>query len=214
MIGAAQLTDDLVASAINGSSEAAATIAVTLEPQVRLMVTARLSHTPDRFNTIDDIVQLVMMGLDGNLNRITIPTVGGLKAYVSRIVSNKVADHIRRPPAETAKTGVRSLDSAIDAFSNAGPIWQFLSDDGTSPLSAVARRDEFNRVMHELGQLRDADREIITLAFFDQLASSQIADMLNITRPAASMRLIRAIESLRRNVTGSSQIQSPNDATN
>ncbi len=214
MIGAAQLTDDIVADAINGSASAAATIATTLEPQVRLMVTARLSSTPDRFNAIDDIVQLVMMGLGGNITRITIPTVGGLKAYVSRIVSNKVADHIRRPPAETARTGVRSLDSAIDAFSNAGPIAQFLSDGGTSPLSAIARRDEFNRIMHELGQLRKPERELITLAFFDQLSTAQIAEIHGITRPAASMRLIRAIETLRRNVTGSSQIHHPHDETN
>lgn len=81
-----------------------------------------------------------------------------------------------------------------------------LSASGTSPLSAADRFDCLQNVLGELGQLNERHREIITLAFFDQLATGEIADRLGISRPAASMLLIRAIKALRRRVTGSSQL--------
>jgi DNA-directed RNA polymerase specialized sigma24 family protein len=91
-----------------------------------------------------------------------------------------------------------SLDSTLAEYSSAGPLWQFLSLSGPSPASAAARAEQCSLVFTELGRLKPEHREVITYAFFDQLATAEIADRLNISRPAASMLLIRALESLRR----------------
>lgn len=172
-----------------------------LFPHVRMMVTARLAAHPDQLDTVDEIVQQAMLAVHGALSRLENRTALGLKAFVSRIVANKVADYLRRKPAARR---VGSLDSAVATLSGAAPLWNLLSASGTSPLSAAARSDDVQRLFLALGRLKEDQREVITLAFFDQLPTSEIAAALGISRPAASMRLIRAVEALRRDMLDSS----------
>lgn len=141
-----------------------------------------------------------------SLQRLERRTVGGLKAYFSGIVAHKVADFLRQQPAAKAGGKPVSLDSTVAGFSEPGPLWQFLSASGTSPSSAADRADQVLRLMTELGKLKPEHREVITLAFFDQLPTGEIASQLSLTRPAASMLLVRAVKSLRRNMTGSSEL--------
>jgi RNA polymerase sigma-70 factor, ECF subfamily len=59
--------------------------------------------------------------------------------------------------------------------------------------------DESNqRVLEVLEELRAADREILVLAFWEELDSEQIARILGCTKNAAAVRLTRARQALRR----------------
>jgi RNA polymerase sigma-70 factor (ECF subfamily) len=59
--------------------------------------------------------------------------------------------------------------------------------------------DESNqRVLQALEQLRPADREILALAFWEELDSEQIARVLGCTKNAAAVRLTRARQALRK----------------
>lgn len=202
MLEAAQITDAAVAAAVadspGGDRER---IVNALSPQVRMMVTARLAANPDRLDAIEDIAQQTMLAVHEALPRLDNRTVVGLKAFVSRIVGNKVADYLRRKPG-VGRAPQNSLDSVAAGFSGAMPLWQLLSASGTSPLSAAARADDIQRLFAALGRIKGDYREIITLAFFDQLPTAEIAAALGISRPAASMRLIRAVEALRRDLIG------------
>lgn len=51
--------------------------------------------------------------------------------------------------------------------------------------------------MLELGNLKPEHREAITLAFFDQMTTREIAERMGMSRPAASMLLLRAVTALR-----------------
>jgi RNA polymerase sigma factor (sigma-70 family) len=95
---------------------------------------------------------------------------------------------------------------------SAGPLWQVLSQSGISPLSAADQNHRLNEVMAGLGQLKAEHREVITLAFFDQLPTREIGERMSITPAAASMLLIRAVKTLRRDLTGVSKILEQTDA--
>ncbi len=206
MFGAAEMTDKMVAAAAEGSQVETERLAAVLTPQIRLMVAARLGATPRQFHAVEELGQQVMMGLVAGISRLDNRTVNGLKAYASRIVSNKVADYLKKDTGRGGKRPrVRSLDSTVAGLTEAGPLWQLLSADGTSPVSAVARADKFNLVLNEMQKLKPEYCEIITLAFFDQLETAEIAKRLGLTRPAASMRLIRAVNTLRSRVTDSDE---------
>ncbi len=56
--------------------------------------------------------------------------------------------------------------------------------------------------MIELGGLKAEYREAITLAFFDQMTTRDIAQRMELSRPAASMLLLRAVKALRRSMSG------------
>jgi RNA polymerase sigma factor (sigma-70 family) len=206
MYGAEQFSDDVVARAVSGSDADRDCIADALDPQVRMMVIARLSPHPHQLDAVDEIAQEAMVGILKSLPTLRTKTVGSLKSLASAVVSRRVVDFLRRQKA--ARPGgrpVASLETTVRDFSRIGPLWQFLSAGGTSPLSAIARADQVSLVLAELARIKDDYREIITLAFFDQLATAQIAEQLGVSRRAASMMLLRALRALRRRITNSSR---------
>ncbi|MBU0616078.1 MAG: sigma-70 family RNA polymerase sigma factor, partial [Planctomycetes bacterium] len=168
----------------------------------RLMVAARLCPTPAQLDAVDEITQEVMLALTTSISRLESQTVDGLRAYLSGIVMHKVAGALRQQQRDgAAGRSLRSLDSTVASLSQAGPLWQFLSASGTSLCTAVARAEMTERLIGSLGRLQAQYREIITLAFFDQLSVSEIARRQGTSRPAVSMLLIRAVQMLRQAMT-------------
>jgi RNA polymerase sigma factor (sigma-70 family) len=208
VFGAAKLTDELVVAAAEGSRDGLARLLEHIAPQARLMVAARLSATPAEFHAVEEICQLAMVALSDSVFRLQNRTVVGLRSFLSGIVSRKVADHLkRRGEGDLVGPTHASLDSATSYDA----VWQFLSAGGMSPGSELAHAEQLAQVMSEIGHLKNEHREIITLAFFDQMPTGEIARNLGISRRAASMRLIRAVKAIRRNLTGSSRIENHHD---
>ena len=141
MFGASELTDELIASAVNGTPADTRRILELVSPQVELMVTARLSPTPGRLHDVQEIAQLAMVALSRGLPRLRTRTKRGLRAYMSGIVARKVADHLKRR-GEGDLTGPRaaSLDATVSRMSGTGPLWQLLSAGGRSPTGLGSTR--------------------------------------------------------------------------
>lgn len=202
MIGVAGITDDVIRAAGGGSKDDLARVAQAVQPQICLMIAARLSPSPCQLDAVEDLAQEVLTALMTAITNLDNPTTDGLRAYLSGIVSRQVALFIKTQGTRRAGCGSpRSLDSTVAGLSNAGPLWQFLSSSATSPLSAADRAEQARRLLAELGRLGDEYREVITLAFFDQLLPDEIGERLGVSRPAASMLLLRAVRALRNSMT-------------
>lgn len=198
MFGAAQMTDHAVREAVTGSREAVDRLVAGVHPQVRLMVAVRLSPVPRQIEDAEDIVQESLAALSSSISRLETVSVDGLRSYLSGIVARQVALYLRNRNHPPGAVGlVCSLETTVGDLSNVGPLWQFLSSSGTSPLSAADRADQARRLLVELGRLKAIYRDVITLAFFDQLEPREIGTRLGLTRRAASMLLLRAIRVLR-----------------
>lgn len=204
MVGPNELSDETVSSAVGGEPAAVEELMGAIAPQVRLMVAARLGARSAEYSVVDDISQTVCVGLNQSLPSLKNRTVGGFRSFLSTIVARRVADYLRcTTPGGARGRRVASLDSTVGGLTDGGPLWQFLSAGGTSPLSAADRTEQFARVLHGMEQLKREHRAAITYAFFDQLSTAEIAEELNISRPAASMLLIRAVQALRRQLAPS-----------
>jgi RNA polymerase sigma-70 factor (ECF subfamily) len=213
LFGSAGLTDEAVQAAVGGSRADLEHVLSAVEPQVPLMVAARLSPTGSRWDAIDDVTQEVLLALTTALPRLENPTVNGLRALLSGIVARRVARLLERGICGSGLQPVaRSLDSTATSLSSAGALWDLLAGSDTSPRSAAERAELIERLIAALGGLKREYREIITLAFFDQLPMAQIAGRLDSSRAGASMLLVRAVATLRRNVTGSSKAGLSHDA--
>lgn len=66
------------------------------------------------------------------------------------------------------------------------------------PHEMVARADEFAAVRRGLEKLGERDREIIRLAYFDELSGEEIAATLNCSANTAYVRLHRALGKLKK----------------
>ena len=201
MFGAWKLTDDVVQRAARGSRGDVARLAEALRPQVHLMIVARLSPTPAQFEVVGDLTQDVLVGLTTGISRLETRTVGGLKSFVAVIVARAVSKLLQKPARREGGGGLQSLDSTVATWSRAGPLWQFLTASGTFPPDAAERAEQVGRLITELGRLKPEHREVITHVFFDQLPMREVAESMNVSRPAASMLLIRAVQALRRSMT-------------
>jgi RNA polymerase sigma factor (sigma-70 family) len=208
MVAVGELGDAVVRAAAAGDAAARARVLQALGPRVRLMVAARLAPQLGQMEAVDELTQQVLATLVPGFARLENQTAAGLRAYVSGIVSHRVAEFIRRQAdgRGTPRTPV-SLDTTVRSLSQAAPLWQLLSGSGTSPSSAAARAEQVAGVLAEMGRLRAEYREVITLAFFDQLPTGEIARLRGSSQRAAAMLLLRAVRTLRRNMTGSSRVE-------
>ncbi len=198
-----ELTDDLVGLAATGDPGARSTVASALEDQVRGMVAARLTSAPGRWHALEDLSQAALLSVLEGLPTLENRTVGGLRSFTSTVVRRRIADFLRgRPglPDARANAGVSLETTAAACRSSAGPLWQLLSSGGAGPKTRVSTGDEIGRTLDALAGLSETHQEVITLAFFDRLTTTQIAETMEMSRPAASMLLIRAVAALRRTV--------------
>jgi len=199
MLGPAQLSDEVVARAAGGSQGDLHRLVEALEPQVRLMVAARLSPRRAQYHAAEDLVQQSLTAVAEGIGRLEIRTGAGLRAFTSGIVAHKVSDFLKGKGASPGGGRVvRSLDTTIGSTSQAGPLWQFLSVSMASPATAAERAELAARVVEELGSLKREQREVLTLAYFDGLSTAEIGQRLGLSRNAASMLLLRATRALRR----------------
>ncbi len=195
----------MVQAAASGVSAERERIVQAMKPQVSTMVVVRLSPTPSQFPMVEDLSQQILLAIVEGLERLRSRTAAALKSYTSTVVTRKVADFLRGPEHQR-RGSVRSLDSSLHDASACRTLGDLIPADGTSPSSLMGRSEQIGRLMAELGRLRANDREIITLAFFDQLPLTEIAERLGMSHSGASMTLFRAVKSLRRNLTGSSKV--------
>ncbi len=105
-----------------------------------------------------------------------------LGAYVAGIARHVIADHFRA----RARTGPMS-EAAFEA----------VRDESADALSLLCSGEEATRVRDALGDLADADRELLTLCYFHDLAPTEIARRLGVPPERIRQRKLRALQRLR-----------------
>ncbi len=207
MYGAESINDETVRAAVQGVALERNKVLEALTSQVRAMITIRLSPTPAQFHAVEDLAQQTLIALSEGLNQLRDARVTTLKSFASVVVGRKVADFLRQNNNAKPRS-IDSYDGSLPDSSAFGPLREILPASTISPRSLAVRADAIRQVVAELGRLKRNYREIITFAFFDQLPVNEISERMEMTRPAASMLLVRAVKTLRRNITGSSKVYS------
>ncbi len=203
-----EITNDLVELAAAGCREAENRLLEVLAPQVERMVLVRLAPAPWQMDAVGDIAQNVLIGVLQGLPTLRVRTAAGLRSFVSTIVDRRVADHLRGRTVH--RTGGPLGPAALDRLRRSTASMSLLhrlQANGVGPATEIAGVDQFESVLRGLGELSAVHRDVIVLAFFDQLSTAQVAAHLQISRRAASMLLLRALRSLRRRLGAPSGVR-------
>jgi RNA polymerase sigma-70 factor (ECF subfamily) len=72
----------------------------------------------------------------------------------------------------------------------------------TSPTQAAQRAEVRVLLQEALNGMESLDREVLTLRHFEELSNTEVAQLLGLTKTAASNRYIRALERLREVLAG------------
>ncbi len=76
--------------------------------------------------------------------------------------------------------------------------WNMFADSVTGPLSKVARVDRYELLRQALDAMPENDRQILELRHFDGMSNQECAQVLKIEQKAASIRYVRALERLQK----------------
>ena len=104
------------------------------------------------------------------------------RAWLLRVARNLAEDH--------AKSAFRRNGTHPPQTMNG------VQADDPLPIEQLERQETFARIRHELEQLPNADREILTLRYCLDYDTDRIAELLEINHTAVHMRLSRARQRL------------------
>lgn len=181
-------------AATQGDGDALRALLVAWEPRVRLMAAVRMCGADD--DATDEVAQDVMLALTRGVPRLETPRLEVYRAYVSSTVRKQVA---RQFEAANRERGHRRAHPPRDLLSDSRTRTLLTSLVGaeSTPSSHAVRRERTELLLDVLADLDEPHREVLTLAFFDELNSSEIATVLGIARTAAANRVMRATLALR-----------------
>ncbi len=90
-----------------------------------------------------------------------------------------------------------SLPEGGAPFASADSMAGQLVGHLTSPSQAAMRHELQDRLRAALAEMDPLDREVLALRHFEELGNSEVAEVLGITKDAASKRHVRALKRLR-----------------
>ncbi|MBL8840340.1 MAG: sigma-70 family RNA polymerase sigma factor [Planctomycetes bacterium] len=91
-----------------------------------------------------------------------------------------------------------SLDEPLEGDDSALTLADALAESGVLTASGVASKAELSQRLHAaLAQLKPEDREVLLLRHFEQLSNHEVAALLELSAPGASLRYLRAGKRLR-----------------
>ena len=96
-----------------------------------------------------------------------------------------------------------SIDVAARPAATSAVLAANLLGQHTSPSRAAMRAEAARQVEQALNSMTEMDREVLALRRFEKLSNQEVAEVLNISKTAASNRYIRALERLRSEVEDS-----------
>ncbi|MFO0872858.1 MAG: RNA polymerase sigma factor [Phycisphaerales bacterium] len=192
------LSDEHVKAACAGAAAILNDLLVALTPRVRLMVVARLGHPLPDANTVDEVVQAILVAVAAGIPQLRVQSVAGMLGFVSTIASRKVAAAlVRRGALAGSPNAPESLDARVGPDSSIGPLGSFVASGDTTPFAAAVRADQQLALLREIAVLKPDFREIVTLLVIDGISTAEAGQRLGISREAAAMRYHRAVEALR-----------------
>jgi RNA polymerase sigma-70 factor (ECF subfamily) len=199
MLSNSAQTQELLDQARHGNTRAADQLLAQHREPVRRMIDLRLDPAIAARVDASDVVQEVLLEasrrLDGYLHEPNMP----FHLWLRHIAKDHIIDAHRRH-RQAQRRGVDREQPAVPAgFADHSSIElaaQFI-DQELTPASAAMQQELQRRLHLAIAELDEDDREIVLMRHFEQLSNQDVAALLDLTEPAASMRHLRALRRLR-----------------
>ena len=192
-------TVELLDQAREGDNEAVNALMERHRDSLRRLVRMRLDHKIRQRVDISDIVQDVLIEANRRLTRYLDNPVMSFHLWLRQIARDRIIDAHRRHRASARRSVDREQTMSVprgydhSSIQLAGQI----SDNELTPAAMALQNELARRVESAIAQMDETDSEIIVMRHYENLSNQEIAESLDLTEPAASMRYLRAIRRLR-----------------
>ena len=166
---------------------------------VRRLVEMRLDRKVQRRVDVSDVVQDVMVEATGRLDRYLQDPAMAFHLWLRQIAWDRIIDTYRRHRVSAKRNMDREQPMSVPAGEEQSTMELAvqLRDPALTPAAAATQKEIAGQVEEVIDQLGDQDREIILMRHYEHLTNLEIAEVLKLNPPAASMRYLRAVRRLR-----------------
>ncbi len=192
-------TQELLDGAKGGDDSAVNQLMDRHRDALRRMVQMRLDQKIQRRVDVSDVVQDVLVEANRRLQDYLQNPVMSFHLWLRQIAKDRIIDAHRRHRV-SAK---RSVDREQPLVAPAGldrstmELAAQICDAELTPAAAATQQELARRVEAAITQLNEQDQEIILMRHYEQLTNQEVAQALQLTEPATSMRYLRAVRRLR-----------------
>ena len=192
-------TEELLAKAKDGDDLAVNQLMDRHRNSLRQLIRMRLDRKIQRRVDVSDVVQDVLVEANRRLGVYIENPVMPFHLWLRQIARDRIIDAHRRHRASAR----RSVDREQPVVSPQGcdessfQLAALIGDEQLTPAAAALQKEIAARVEHAITLLDEKDSEIIIMRHYEMLSNQEIAQALELTEPAASMRYLRAIRRLK-----------------
>lgn len=192
-------TEELLAQARAGDDGAVDQLIERHRGALRHLVRMRLDKKIQRRVDVSDIVQEVLIEANRRLETYLQNPAMPFHLWVRHIARDRIIDAHRRHRSSAKRSVDREQAMVVPGGMNRSSIMLAgrLIDKGKSPVTETMEKELARHVEQAITELDELDAEVIVMRHYEQLTNQEIAQALELTEPAASMRYLRAVRRLR-----------------
>ena len=191
-------TDVLIQSARAGDADAVNQLLDRHRAAIHRLVELRLDRKVQQRVDVSDVVQDVLVDASGRLQQYLNDPGMAFHLWLRQIAWDRIIDTYRRHRGSAKRSMDREQPmhrGSVDESTMNLAIQ--LSDPGLGPAAVATQHEIAHRVEAAIEKLDEADREVILMRHYEHLSNLEIAEVLGLQPPAASMRYLRALRRLR-----------------
>jgi len=192
-------TDRLLDNARRGEPAAVDLLLGEFREPLRQVIGMRLDPAIARRVDASDIVQDVLLEANQRLTEYLKQPVMPFHLWLRHLAQDRIIDTHRRHRLAQRRSIDREQSLARPAMADESSqmLIAQLIDTERTPTSEAIRRELQRRIDTAIDKLSEDDREIVLMRHHEALSNQDVAQALNLTEAAASMRYLRALRRLR-----------------
>jgi len=190
-------TQELLEQARQGDAGAVERLLTTHREPLRRMIGLRLDPALAARVDASDIVQDVLLEAHRRLQDYLRKPAMPFHLWLRHIAKDHIIDAHRHERLAQRRSIDREQSLHAHRPDESSFDWaaQFF-DQELTPASAAMRQEMERKVQEAIERLDEDDREIILMRYVEQLSNQDVAQALELTEAAASMRCLRAVRRL------------------
>ncbi len=195
-----QKTEELLAKAKVGDDSAINQLMDRHRNSLRQLVRMRMDQKIQRRVDVSDVVQDVLVEANRRLQRYLENPLMPFHLWLRQIARDRMIDAHRRHRVSSRRSVDREQANIAAPFGHEESSVQLasvLGDSNLTPAAAALQKEIAVRIENSITKLESKDSEIIVMRHYEMLSNQEIAQILELTEPAASMRYLRAIRKLK-----------------
>ncbi len=191
-------TEQLLAQVVQGDDKARGLLLQRHHDRLRRMIALRLDPRLRRRVDPSDVLQESLAEADRKLSDYARSRPLPFYPWLRELAWETMA-RLHRRHIQASRRSVRREEAAGPALPDSSAFAlaeRLVARSGN--VSGSLRRQELRTRLHDaLGQLGDADREVLVLRFLEDLSTREVAAVMRISESAVKMRQLRALQRLR-----------------